>query len=168
MTTDSEILATGLGHYPVFLNFSNLVSQPYSFEVLRLAWEIFHFQLGSMGVFTGTLLGAEGEMEQLTISCSVWQSHIYVYPAAAMLVFVRCITVAKSSPLKCFFSRISSVTQFLCVPLSKLNPAWVGGLGARSHAEFARGVDEHMRDASTRSGCGCHATLAWVKLTREP
>ena len=32
---------------------------------------MFHLQLGSVEVFTGTLLGAEGEREQLTLSCSV-------------------------------------------------------------------------------------------------
>ena len=46
-------------------NFSNLVSQPYAFEVLKLTEEIFHFQLGLVGVFTGTLLGAKGEREQV-------------------------------------------------------------------------------------------------------
>ena len=35
---------------------------------------MFHFQLGSVGVFTGTLLGAEGKREQLTLSCSVCRS----------------------------------------------------------------------------------------------
>ena len=62
---------TRISWCPVFPNFSNLVSQLSAFEVLRLTWEIFHFQLGSVGVFTGTLLGAEGEREQLTLSCSV-------------------------------------------------------------------------------------------------
>ena len=67
---------------PVFLNFSNLVSQLSAFEVLRLTWEIFHFQLGWVGLFTGTLLGAEGEREQV----------ILLYP------YSLCVHCTQSSP----------------------------------------------------------------------
>ena len=45
---------------------------------------MFHFQLGSVGVFTGTLLGAEGEREQLTLSCSVAQMLVHAQQSSVL------------------------------------------------------------------------------------
>ena len=51
-----------------------------------------------MGVFTGTLLGAEGEREQLTLSCSVnespWQRNLVNGP--------KTTTLSKLKHLRCF------------------------------------------------------------------
>ena len=52
---------------------------------------MFHFQLGSVGVFTGTLLGAEGEREQLTLSCSVFYANtpLQNFPRAVDRIFAE-------------------------------------------------------------------------------